>query len=164
MANSSIIFTLKNNIVNALCDDPIIDSVIDSSKYHGKQLKGTHIFDYNKLPETIADTKTFIVVMGDSKIRETNRTYMDLTLSLFIYSHDGHMDLPQDFLSNGEVFNRNDYLAYLIDKKFNGSHKYGGFETLKLIENNEFSAAQDFYGRRLFFKTADVNESLCERW
>ena len=53
MANSSIVIKLKKNVIDAMCQDPDIDSLIDSSKYSGLELENTHIFTYNKNPNTI---------------------------------------------------------------------------------------------------------------
>lgn len=164
MANSSIVITLKNAIINDLCDDPNIDDLIDSSKYHGRKLRGKHIFNYNKNPETITDTSTFITVMESIGIRDRNGTFIDSTLSIYIYSHNGHMDLPDIYLVDDEYTNRNDYLAFLIDEKFNGSTKYDGHSELQCVSNDEFVATKEYNGRRLIFKTIDTNDSMCKRW
>ena len=163
MANSTIVLTLKNKIINAICDDPDIDTLIDSSKYHGKQLKGKHIFNYNKNPDTITETITFLTVMTDISSRDRNGTFVTATLSIYIYTHNGHMELPPDYLKSEEYFNRNDYLSFLIDEKLNGSMDYGGFGKLTLIKNSEFVASKDFNGRQLIFSITDINDSLCNR-
>lgn len=165
MANSTIVMTLKNNIINDLCDDPDIDYLIDSSIYHGKDLKGKHIFNYNKNPETIKETITFLTVMADISLLDRNGTFIVPYVSIYIYSHNRHMELPPEFLNDDEFFNRNDYLAHMIDEKINGNTTYGGYGELRLMENREFIATKDFNGRVLKFKTVDINNSLCDnRW
>lgn len=164
MANSTIILSLKNNIINALCSDPDISELIDSDKYSGIQLKGTHIFNYNKNPETIKEQITFITVMVDTSIRDNNGTFITPILTIILYTHNGHMELPNEILKENEYYNRNDYLSFLIDEKLNGNAEYGGYGRLKLIDNYEFVATKEFNGRKLIFKTVDVNEPLCNRW
>lgn len=164
MANSAIVLSLKDKIINALCEDPDIDDLIGSSKYHGKQLKGKHIFNYNKNPETITETISFITVMTSIASRDRNNTFVTSTVILTIYTHNGHMELPSEFLKGEEYYNRNDYLSYVIDDKLNGSTEYGGFGRLQLVDNNEYVATKDFNCRVLTFKTADMNNSLCDRW
>ena len=61
-------------------------------------------------------------------------------------------------------YNRNDYLAYLLDEKFNGSTEYGGIGKLQLVSDVEYVATDKFLARKLVFETIDFNESLCDRW
>lgn len=164
MANSTIVLTLKNKIINALCEDPDVDSLIDSQKYHGKNLRGKHIFNFNKNPETIKETITFITVMDGTQARDRNSTFVTSRVVINIYTHNGHMELPLEYLNDDEYFNRNDYLSFLIDEKFNGSTGYGGFGKLKLVSNDEYTPTKDFNGRVLKFETVDINNSLCDRW
>lgn len=164
MANSTIVLTLKNKIINALCEDPDIDSLIDSQSFHGKNLRGKHIFNFNKNPETIKGTITFITVMDGIYARDRNSTFVTSKVIINIYTHNGHMDLPPEYLNDGEYFNRNDYLSLLIDEKFNGSTGYGGFGKLMLVSNDEYTPTKDFNGRVLKFETVDINDSLCDRW
>lgn len=164
MANSTIVLTLKNKIINALCEDPDIDSLIDSPVYHGKQLKGKHIFNCNKNPETVEETMTFITVMASVYSKDSNSTFVASKVVINIYTHNGHMELPPEYLNDDEYFNRNDYLSYLIDEKFNGSTEYGGFGKLKLISNDEYTPSKEFNGRVLIFQTVDINDSTCDWW
>lgn len=165
MANSSTIIAIKNNVINAMCNDGDIVSIIDSPHgYTGDELKGTHIFNYNKNPETIVETISFITVLTSMSMRDKNGTFVTPTLSIYIYTHNGHMDLPKEFLGKGDFTNRNDYLSFLIDEKFNGTTEYGGIGRLILRKNDEFVATSKFNGRHLLFETIDINDSTCDRW
>lgn len=163
MANSSIIATLKKNVINALCDDPDINVVIDSVKYSGRKLKNTHIFSYNRNPDTITNVMTFITVMVSTNKRDRNGTFVTTTLVINVYTHDDHMNLKNLSIEDFEDYNRNDYLSILIDEKFNNSSDYGTIGKLKLIDNYEYTIGSVFSARRIIFEAVDMNNSLCEQ-
>lgn len=163
MANSSIVVKLKKNVIDAMCQDPDIDSLIDSSKYSGTELENTHIFTYNKNPNTITECLTFITTSVDIRTKGRDGTFVVPTLTIYIYSHCEHIELTS---SKNKIldYNRNDYLAYLIDEKFSGSTEYGGIGKLQLVSNTEYVATDKFLARKLIFETVDINDALCDRW
>lgn len=161
MANSSIVIKMKKDVINAICQDSDIDSLIDSNQYSGSQLENTHIFTYNKNPNTITECITFLTVLVDIRTRDRNGTFVTPTLTIHIYSHYDHMDMK--FGTKLMDYNRNDYLAYLIDEKFNGSTEYGGIGKLQLISDVEYVATDKFLARKLVFETVDFNNLLCDR-
>ena len=162
MANSSIVLSMKKKIIDAICQDPDIDTFIDSSKYSGSELENTHIFTYNKNPNTITECITFLTVSVDIRSRDRNGTFVTPTLTIYIYSHYDHIDIT--FNKKVLDYNRNDYLASLIDEKFSGSTEYGGIGKLQLVSNTEYVATDKFLARKLIFETVDINDSLCDRW
>ena len=162
MANSSIVIKMKKDVINAICQDSDIDSLIDSNQYSGSQLENTHIFTYNKNPNTITECITFLTILVDIRTRDRNGTFVTPTLTIHIYSHYDHMDMK--FGTKLMDYNRNDYLAYLLDEKFNGSTEYGGIGKLQLVSDVEYVATDKFLARKLVFETIDFNESLCDRW
>ena len=163
MANSSIVASLKKNVINAICEDSDICSIIDSpNKLTGELLKGTHIFSYNKNPNTITETMTFITIQVNTKRRDRNGTFVTPTLIINIFSHNDHMDLK--FGNELQDFSRNDYLGMLIDEKFNDSTEYGNIWRLELISNIEGVATDKFIFRQLIFETVDIDVSMCNRW
>ena len=98
----------------------------------------------------------------DIRTRDRNGTFVTPTLTIHIYSHYDHMDMK--FGTKLMDYNRNDYLAYLLDEKFNGSTEYGGIGKLQLVSDVEYVATDKFLARKLVFETIDFNESLCDRW
>ena len=164
MANESIIIKLKDSIMDALCLDEDINSFIDSEKYNGEKLKFTHIFPYNKNPNTITETSTFITVTVNARSRDINKTFVTPILTIIIYSHCDHMNLYNPFKKKNEDYNRNDYLGYLITEKFNGTTEYGGIGKLQLVSDEEYPATEKFLARKLVFETVDINASMCNRW
>lgn len=161
MANSTSISAFKEKVVKAICGDDLIFYTFDTNDCeNGGDLVGTHIFKYNKNPETITETITFMTVMVHTKSRDRNGAYVTPTLEIWIYSHQDHMDMDYKVTKD----NRNDYLAMLLDEKFNGSTEYGGIGKLKLVANTEGVFSPKFLYRRLIFETVDINDSFCEGW
>lgn len=161
MANSSSISEMKQRIVDAIAKDELLFYAIDSKQSeNGGDLLGTHIFKYNKNPETITESITFITVMVHTKSRDRNGVYVTPTLEIWIYSHNDHMDMDYRVTKD----NRNDYISMLLDEKFNGSTEYGGIGKLKLTLNQEGTYSQKFLYRRLLFETVDISDSVCEGW
>ena len=82
MANSSLIMTVKKDIINAICNDSDIVFIIDSPNYKGEDLKNTHIFTYNKNPDVITETITFLTVLVDTRLRDRNGTFVTATATI----------------------------------------------------------------------------------
>lgn len=161
MANSTSISKFKERIVKAIAKDETLFYAFDAKDCeNGGDLINTHIFKYNKNPETITETITFMTVMVHTKARDRNKTFITPTLELWIYSHKDHMSM--DFRITKD--NRNDYISMLLDDKFNGSTEYGGIGKLQLISNTEGTYNQNFLFRRLIFETVDINDSTCGSW
>lgn len=161
MANSTSISQFKERVVNAIMHDDALFFAFDAKDCEsGGDLINTHIFKYNKNPETITETITFMTVMVHTKSRDKNGTFITPTLELWIYSHNDHMKMDYRITKD----NRNDYISMLLDEKFNGSTEYGGVGKLQLISNTEGTFSQKFLYRRLIFETVDVNDSICGSW
>ena len=161
MANSTSISEFKEKVVYAIAkDDDIFYAFGAKDCENGGDLIGTHIFKYNKNPETVTTTITFMTIMVHTKSRDRNGTFITPTLEIWIYSHNDHMKMDSKITKD----NRNDYLSMLIDEKFNGSTEYGGIGKLQLVSNTEGIHSQKFLYRRLIFETVDMNDSVCDRW
>lgn len=162
MANSSIITNLKDKVIKEIANDEALFYAIDpdtSKVENGGDLPGTHIFKYNRNPETITASITFLTVMVDTISRDRNKTFVTPTLTLWIYSHNDHMDIKN---IKGIKDNRNDYISKLLDLKFNG--KSEGIGTLRLVSNSEGTFSKEYLYRRLVFETIDLSDSICEGW
>lgn len=136
--------------------------MIDSPAYHGKELKNTHIFTYDKNPNTITETITFLTVQVNTVKRDKHGTFVTPKLIINIFSHNNHMDV--EFATKKQEYNRNDYLGVLIDEKFNDTTEYGNIGKLELVSNSEGVATKEFLYRQLVFETVDFDMSMCERW
>ena len=158
MANSTIVSELKEKVVMAIAKDNDLFYAIDAPDCeNGGDLINTHIFRYNKNPDTITKVITFITVMAHTKSNAKNNDFVIPTLEIWIYSHDDHMKMDSKITKD----NRNDYISKLLDEKFNGSTEYGGVGKLKLISNSEGTFDSKFLYRRLIFETIDINDSFC---
>lgn len=160
MANSLIVRDMKDKVVKELINDDLIVKVIDSPDVEeNDELVNTHIFRYNKNPNLVSKTITFMTIQVHEKSNyRRNGIWVDATLEIIIYSHDDHMKITNIPLIRD---NRNDYLASLIDDKFNGRSDIGGYGKLELTSNIEGSFNENFLYRRLIFETRDINDSLC---
>lgn len=160
MANSSIITKLKSDIIKEFIKDDSIVQAIDSPTVRStEKLIGTHIFDYHQNPNTLNTAITFLTIQVHiPQDYNYDDSYINSVLEIWIISHEKHMivnNIPKIKV------NRNDYLSILIDKKLNGSTKYG-IGKLKLSSNIEGSFQQNYLFRKLTFTVKDLNNSLCE--
>lgn len=161
MANSYIVTSLKDEIIDEICNDDALFHAIDpnlsnANIENGGDLINTHIFRYNKNPNTISDTITFLTVMVDTHRRDRNGKFVTPTLTIWIYTHNKHMNVEN---IKGIRDNRNDYISKLLDLKFNGTSR--GIGTLFLTSNIEGTYNEDFLYRRMIFETVDINNSMC---
>ena len=157
MANT-VISDFKKNVVDAITHDDTIFYAFDARECeNGGDLKETHIFNYNKIPETITEVSTYMTIMVHTKSRDRNGTFITPSLEIWIYSHFNHMKMDRRITKD----NRNDYLSMLLEEMFNGSTEYGGAGQLKLTLNTEGVYNKEFLYRHLIFETIDINASLC---
>lgn len=175
MANSEYISTLKRKIKNEIINDPVIVKAFGSPDYDesdldasGEDVGENYIFTWNRNPNTITDTITFLTLQVN--IRKYRNNWVIPQLIITIFTHNDHMKLnPKEF--PGIAANRNDYISQLIDNKFNGRTSIGLdddldkislFGTFELSNNNEGIVNNTFAYRQMIFETKDLNYSLCE--
>ena len=161
MANSTSISDFKKNVMDAIThDDTMFYAVGVDDCENGGDLIDTHIFTYNKVPETVKITSLYMTIMVHTKSRDRNGTFITPTLEFWIYCHVGHMKMDRKITKD----NRCDYLSILLDDMFNGSTKYGGIGKLNLTLNTEGTYNKYFLYRHLIFDTIDINNSMCGSW
>ena len=173
MANSSIISRLKDKIINEIINDEQFFDAIhpsDIRKEDADLLLGTHLFNYHQNPETLKEVETFLTFQVHiPNPYDRNRKWVASSLEIWIISHQSHMKVNN---IPGITANRNDYIAQLLDQKFNGKRNVGGspvdknnlhvFGTLDLLSNVEGAFASDYLYRRLIFECKDINDSFCD--
>lgn len=161
MANSTSISDFKRRVMNAITHDDAIFYAFDAKECeNGGDLENTHIFTFNKVPDTITEVSTYMTIMVHTKARDRNGTFITPSLEFYIYTHHKHMKMDRTITKD----NRCDYLSMLLDDMFNGSAEYGGIGQLKLTLNTEGTYNKDFLYRHLIFETVDINNSMCESW
>ncbi len=147
--------------MNAITHDDTIFYAFDAKECeNGGDLENTHIFTFNKVPDTVINVATYMTIMVHTQRKnnwDTNAYFINPSLEFWIYCHYGHMKMDRKITKD----NRCDYISMLIDEMFNGSTEYGGIGTLKLTLNTEGTYNKDYLYRRLLFETIDVNDSFC---
>lgn len=174
MANSSIISKLKDKVITEIVNDetffyainpPDIKRVEDANLMSDK-----YLFRYHQNPETLQITGTFLTFQVHiPRTHDRNKTWISPKLEIWIISHEKWMkvsNIPQVTAS------RNDYIAQLLDQKFNGRHTIGDspidannlhlYGKLDLVSNIEGAYANEYLYRQLIFETIDINDSLCD--
>lgn len=174
MANSSIITEIKNKVITEIVNDEAFFYAINSSEIaspaEAASLINTHLFSYHLNPETLNKAITYLTLQVNITKQDKFKSddlWINPSLEIGIISHTSRMDV--DNLPAVSA-NRNDYIAQLLDKKFNGRTSLG-METdadklillgkLDLIESTEGALAPDYLYRKLIFITKDINNSIC---
>jgi hypothetical protein len=174
LANSSLVSDLKNAIIKEITHDEALFYAIDSPNVKSiddaDELVYSHIFPYNKNPETITEVITFLTIQVHiPKTYDRSNTWVTPRLEIWILSHDDHMkvnNIPK------VKDNRNDYISKLLDKKFNGRDTFGTssktennvhlYGKLELVSNVEGAFSKNFLYRQMIFEMKDLNASLCD--
>lgn len=162
MANSTLITTMKQSVIDAICDDLRLYAAIDPDSTlcgTGKDMPWNCIFPYHQLPSSLTTAPTFLSVTVHAKLRENSSTFVAATLDIYIYSRRNHLRLPED-----ESSTRLDLIAALLNEKFNSSTAHGGLDKLRLVEITEGACEDDYCFRRMQFRTVDANDPFCESW
>lgn len=173
-----MISDLKSAIIKEIINDETLFYAIDSNEItdikHANKLIYKHIFPYHRINETITETSTLITLQVH--IREMsswNKKWITPILEIWVYSHSAHMKVDNIPKVND---NRNDYIAKLLDKKFNGRSSFGNnkdpkndirlYGSLDLTLNEEGATQQGFLYRHMMFRTKDLNSAPCndESW
>lgn len=156
-----IISQFKNRVMDAVTHDDTLFHAFDAHGCeNGGDLENTHIFTYNRIPETITEVDTYMTIMVHTKTRDRNGTYVIPSLEIWIYCNQKHMKMDRRITKD----NRCDYISMLVDEMFNGSSVYGGIGKLKLTLNAEGVYSKNFLFRHLIFETMDINDSVCGGW
>lgn len=173
MANSSIISKLKDKVITEIINDETFFYAInpsDLSVEDADLMTDKYLFRYNQNPNTLKIVGTFLTFQV--QIPETfddSNIWVAPILEIYVISHEGHMkvtNVPKITAS------RNDYIAQLLDQKFNGRRSIGGspkdennlhlYGKLTLVSDTEGAYADEYLYRHLVFETQDINDSFCD--
>lgn len=161
MANGTSISEIKRRVMDAVTHDDTLFYAFNAKECeNGGDLENTHIFNYNKVPETITEVSTYMTFMVKMRARDRNKTFITPTLDIFVYVHYEDMKMDRKITKD----NRCDYISGLLENMFNGSTQYGGIGELKCILNDEGAYNSHFMYRHLTFETVDINSSMCGSW
>lgn len=159
MANGSSISEFKERVMDAITHDDTIFYAFDAKDCeNGGDLIDTHIFTYNKIPNTITESNVYMTIMVHTKSRgRYGDPFVIPSLEIWIYCHDGCMKMDRKITRD----NRCDYMSRLLEEMFNGSTKFGGTGELRTALNTEGAYNNGFLYRHLIFETIDINKSMC---
>ena len=159
MAKSRCIREYKNKIISELSqDDEIINALGLNDDESPDDLIWKRIFPHYYVEKTESIVKTFILVEIDiperrSRYGSTNSdiwVHPTIIFYVLVHQEDMHMNMV------GESGTRMDYLAELIEEKYEGRQDFG-VGTLQLKSDVAGSVNTTYRFRQLVFEAVDVN-------
>lgn len=164
MAKSKCIRQFKNKIMAELSqDDEIISTLGLNPDEDPDDLVWHRLFPHMFVPQTESEVKTYLLVEIDIPERRTrygssdSNIWVHPTIVFYVLTHqeDMHMNMV------GESGTRMDYLAELIEEKYEGRQDFG-VGTLQLKSDTAGSVNTTYRFRQLVFEAVDLDDSLCE--
>ena len=159
MAKSDCIRQWKNRIMSELSqDDNIINALGLNPDESPDDLVWVRLYPHYYIPQTEEDVKTYILVEIDIPERRLrygtteSPIWVHPTIIFYVLTHqeDMHMNIV------GESGTRMDYLAELIEDKYQGRQDFG-VGTLLLKSDIAGSVNTTYRFRQLIFEAVDVN-------
>lgn len=164
MAKSKVIRSWKNKIVSELSqDEEIINALGLNPDEDPDDLIWKRIFPHYYVEGTEQIVKTYLLVEIDIPERRTrygssdSNIWVHPTIVFYVLTHqeDMHMNMV------GESGTRMDYLAELIEEKYEGRQDFG-VGTLQLKSDTAGSVNTTYRFRQLVFEAVDLDSGLCE--
>lgn len=119
------------------------------------------LFPYAYIPDTQQKVTSYITMAVSTKTdRDKDKVYVTTSVELFVITHQGHMRLLKPPI--GRSATRCDYIAELLDKKFNGSTDFGIGEMLVVSSDEGVFTGTDWKYRKLVYEAVYFNDSLCK--
>lgn len=140
--------------------DPILLKAIDVEFSEESELINTHIFTFAQNPKIIQSSSTYLTIQVHIPRGATSdNKWVHPILEIWIISHNKHMRISN---ISGVRANRNDFIAQLLDEKFNGSSDFG-YGQMYLERNIEgvHPDNNDYLYRQMVFVTKDLNQGVC---
>ena len=164
MAKSKIIRQYKNKIMSELSqDDDIIKGLGLNDDESEDDLIWVRLMPHHYVPNTQESVKTYITVEIDipqrrSRYGESSSgiwTHPYVIFRVVTHQEDMRLNIV------GESGTRMDYLAELIEDKYEVSQDFG-VGTLTLVSDVAGDINNTYRVRELVFETVDLDDSLCE--
>ncbi len=164
MAKSKCIRQFKNKIMSELSQDSeIVNALGLNPDEDSDDLVWHRLFPHMFVPQTESEVRSYILVEIDIPERRTrygssqSDIWVHPTIVFYVLTHqeDMHMNMV------GESGTRMDYLAELIEEKYEGRKDFG-VGTLQLKSDTAGSVNTTYRFRQLVFETVDLDDSLCE--
>lgn len=164
MAKSKVIRNWKNKIISELSqDDEIIEALGLNDDESPDDLVWRRLFPHYFIPETQDSVLSYLLVEIDIPERRSRYGSSDsdiwvhptIIFYVLVHQEDMHMNMV------GESGTRMDYLAELIEDKYDGRQDFG-VGTLKLKSDTAGSVNTTYRFRQLVFEAVDLDSGLCE--
>lgn len=143
-------------------DDEIIRVLGLNKNEDEDDLVYTRLFPHYFIPDTQEDVKTYIMVEIDINAQRNRYKQSDYSLYSYpvitftILAHQNDMKLDLSGISAVKT----DYIAELIDNKYNGKNDFG-LGLLQVTSNIAGSLNDTYRFRQIVFQTIDFNNGLC---
>jgi len=149
MSNQFTTSKLKKKFMLIMAEDLEIFDLLDGQPaQEPDDLINTKIFPHIKVDFTPSESQTYIGLKIDYPSVCKNELYKNYRLTIMILSNNGHLKTK-----TGD--SRTDLLAEEIIELFNWNNTIGF--TLELVSDFEDPFNENFYGRRLVFKSITSN-------
>lgn len=164
MAKSKCIRQFKNKIMSELSqDEEIVNALGLNDDESPDDLVWVRLFPHMFVPSTEQIVKTYLLVEIDIPERRTrygssdSNIWVHPTIVFYVLTHqeDMHMNMV------GESGTRMDYLAELIEEKYEGRQDFG-VGALQLKSDTAGSVNTTYRFRQLVFEAVDLDSGLCE--
>ena len=164
MARSKCIRAWKNQIMSELSqDDEIINALGLNPDESPDDLVWVRLYPHYYIPQTETDVKTYILVEIDIPERRSrynsndNSIWVHPTIVFYVLTHQDDMRMN----IAGESGTRMDYLAELIEDRYEGKRGFG-VGGLVLKSDIAGSVNTTYRFRQLVFEAVDIEDGLCE--
>lgn len=159
MAKSKIIRQYKNKIMSELSqDDEIIRGLGLNPDESPDDLVWVRLYPHNYIPQTESEVKSYITVevnIPQRRLRYSENSSSIWTHPYIIFRVICHQeDMKLDLV--GESGTRMDYLAELVEDKYEGRQDFG-VGTLSLISDVAGDINNTYRVRELVFEAVDVS-------
>jgi len=164
VAKSQCIRRFKDKIISELSqDEEIITALGLNDDESPDDLVWHRLFPHYFIPQTEEQVRSYILVEIDIPERRArygssdSNIWVHPTIVFYVLTHqeDMHMNMA------GESGTRMDYLAELIEEKYEGRQDFG-VGTLQLKSDTAGSVNTTYRFRQLVFEAVDLDSGLCE--
>lgn len=159
MSKSSCIRDWKNKIMSELSqDDGIVAALGLNPDESDDDLVWVRLYPHYYIPQTETDVKTYVLVEIDIPERRSrygsnsSDIWVHPTIIFYVLTHQEDMRMNMA----GESGTRMDYLAELIEEKYQGRQDFG-VGTLELKSDVAGSVNTTYRFRQLVFEAVDVS-------
>lgn len=147
-------FDYKNQLMEHICTNEAVVKLITKNEHPAlpnHNLAYTQVFPCEWVPDTIADSKTYICFDVDIA-SVPNKTYYLPVMYVWVFTHKSNLRMDKEFGGGLTV----DRTVVEIDKMLNGNRFYG-LGDLKLSALKRFTPITGYHGKVIVYSARDFN-------